>query len=658
MSTQGSEAHLRVFGADDNEEVDEEEYEPDDSEPSGKRRKASDIWEGFWILEQHGNSSKCAACRKILANSGKSGASLLMSLHSNGTGPDFNAARRAMAMFIISSGESLSLVEDYYFQQLSRSLNPTFPMCRAILDRDVMNLYEREKHTLQCIISEASGGLNFSVDHWKSKATGDKYIDDSYVCVTACFVDADWKMQRRVVGFRFLRFPDDTPSVVETIASCFVDLGIDKKVLSITFDNTLDDASVANSLKTLLHEEGKFLYDGELCRVHCCTEILNSAVKAGLELIADVIDKIRHGIHYINHSTERKDKFYQCAKDMFHLDVNTKLRSDIVMYWDLTYKMLGCALYYKDALNHFASTDETFLAHLHLGDEEWNKVASMEKFLKVLYDITCTFLSKESKTASLYFLGVYKVYRLLDVTKGQENFMSAMVEDIKAKFDKYWSEYSLILACAAVFDPRYKLSLISYCFRKIYGTADASQHITRVIALLKRLFTEHEKSSCSSSVGTNVLECHTKDDLFDDYSPPKKISELDWYLESPVMDLSVDLDILMFWSGMSKCYPDLANLARDILAIPLSTVATKSAFTVGEKFLNYRRRGLSPDLLEMVICLHDWTCPKDRNGIAVSAIEVYCTDDDDEEAEDDEVEENVEDSDDNNHNGADCGGDE
>jgi hypothetical protein len=35
---------------------------------------------------------------------------------------------------------------------------------------------------------------------------------------------------------------------------------------------------------------------------------------------------------------------------------------------------------------------------------------------------------------------------------------------------------------------------------------------------------------------------------------------------------------------MSKCYSDLANLARDILAIPVSTVASKSAFTVGGNF--------------------------------------------------------------------------
>ncbi|WVZ84013.1 hypothetical protein U9M48_031097 [Paspalum notatum var. saurae] len=690
MSSQGSEASHQVFGSDENMDAEEEQIEDgeeveeeeecgcdgskqsvkhveeeeececgsDGSERSVKRHKPSDIWEGFWILRRHGSSAACSACKRILAKSSKSGISLLRSLYSDDSHPDFEAARRAIAMFFISSGESLSLNENEHFQQLAHHLNPMFPICHTNLCIDVMNLYERERNTLKHIIAEALGGLSFSVDHWKSKATGDKSIDDNCVCVTACFVDADWNLQRRVVGFKLLR-TDDNLSVEEKISLCFDDLllgtlNFDRKIMGITFDNTLDDPSVANSLKKLLRDEGniKFFFDGEFCHLHCCAEILNGAVQAGLELIADFIEKIRHGIRYINYCAIRKDKFYRSAKDTFHLDVKIKLHDDVVGYWDQTYKMLGCALYYKDALNDFASTDETFLSHFHLDDKEWNKVATMEKFLKVIYDITCIFLSKQPKTASIYIVGVYKVYRLLDITKWQGSFMSAMVEKIKAKFDKYWTEYSLILACAAVLYPRYKLNLISYCFRKIHGDADASQHVERVVALLKKLFAEYEKPSCSSSVGKNVLECHTKDELFDDYSPPEQMSELDWYLGSPVMDLNVDLDILKFWSGMSSCYPNLATLACDILAIPISTVATKSVFTMGEKILNRRRSGVEPYLLMELICLHDWTCPKDRNGITVFSIEWYCADD--EEEEDDEVEMSIEESNDGNYHGASC----
>lgn len=582
-------------------------------EEKGYESDESDIWEGFSILKRDGGS----------ADSGNRCTSLLESSHSDAesnAGPDLNGARRALTMCIIITGQSLSLVDGIGFQSFVRVLNPLVSVSRSTLDRDLMTLYGREKDTLHSIISETSGGLSFAVDKWRSKETGDNYNDDIYLCVTACFVDAGWKLQRRIVGFKFMEFPDDVTSVAETIALCFSELKFDKKVIGITLDNdTLNnveyEASMPDSLKTVLHDKCKLLGDGEFCQVHCFTDILNSAVQASLELISDIISKIRHGIHHITYSASTLDAFYHYAKDICHLDITMKLRADLVVTWDSTYKMVGCAIHYRDAFTHCASTDETFLSEYHLSDDEWNKVAIV-KFLKPLYDITCTFISTKLKTANLYFLGVYKVYRLLEVTKERDNFMSAMVKDIKVKFDKYWAECSPILACAAVLDPRYKLNLVRYCFRKVYGEADSAQHIDRVAALLHRLLAEYEKSYCSSLDGTNVVEYHAKDDLFDDYTPQEQTSELGWYLESPTMDLNTDLNILEFWSSMSKCYPDLANMARDILAVPISTVASKSAFNTQEKILNPRRGStLSPDLLEMLVCLHDWTCPKDKNGI-------------------------------------------
>jgi hypothetical protein len=154
---------------------------------------------------------------------------------------------------------------------------------------------------------------------WRSKETGDNYNDDIYLCVTACFVDAEWKLQRRIVGFKLMEFPDDVISVAETVALCLSELKVDKKVISITLDNdTLEnpsyEASMADSLKTALHGKFKLLRHGKLCQVQCCTDILNSVVRAGLELISDIIGKIRQGIHYITYSAITKDDFINVLK--------------------------------------------------------------------------------------------------------------------------------------------------------------------------------------------------------------------------------------------------------------------------------------------------------------------------------------------------------
>ncbi|CAN0873597.1 Zinc finger BED domain-containing protein RICESLEEPER 2 [Linum grandiflorum] len=47
-------------------------------------------------------------------------------------------------------------------------------------------------------------------------------------------------------------------------------------------------------------------------------------------------------------------------------------------------------------------------------------------------------------------------------------------------------------------------------------------------------------------------------------------------------------------------------MARDILAIPISTVASESAFSTGGRVLNDFRTSLSPQVVEAVICCEDW----------------------------------------------------
>ena len=55
------------------------------------------------------------------------------------------------------------------------------------------------------------------------------------------------------------------------------------------------------------------------------------------------------------------------------------------------------------------------------------------------------------------------------------------------------------------------------------------------------------------------------------------------YLDDPRLDRKTEIDILDFWKSQQYRYPDLTLMARDILSIPISTVASKFAFNVGGK---------------------------------------------------------------------------
>ena len=47
-------------------------------------------------------------------------------------------------------------------------------------------------------------------------------------------------------------------------------------------------------------------------------------------------------------------------------------------------------------------------------------------------------------------------------------------------------------------------------------------------------------------------------------------------------------------------------MARDILAVPVSTVASESAFSTGGRVLDTFRSSLSPKIVQTLICTQDW----------------------------------------------------
>ena len=65
-------------------------------------------------------------------------------------------------------------------------------------------------------------------------------------------------------------------------------------------------------------------------------------------------------------------------------------------------------------------------------------------------------------------------------------------------------------------------------------------------------------------------------------------------------------EILSWWKTNSARYPVLSQVARDILAIPVSTVASEAAFSTGGRVLDRFRSSLSPKLVECLICTQDW----------------------------------------------------
>ncbi|PKA47020.1 Putative AC transposase [Apostasia shenzhenica] len=192
----------------------------------------------------------------------------------------------------------------------------------------------------------------------------------------------------------------------------------------------------------------------------------------------------------------------------------------------------------------------------------------------------------------------------------------------------------MILSCAALLDPRCKVKLIDYCYTKLYGDK-AEDYVNNSIKILYCLFEDYKQkyiididtfgSSFISTSCENISEGLEDYDTFQSRKgrPQNQKSELDLYLEEPSFEVNSDLDIFDFWSKSSMRYPTLAMMARDILTIPVSTVASESYFSIGKKIINPCRSSLKSKTVQALICLSDWTKLSTGNFIEFTIVIIF-----------------------------------
>lgn len=122
--------------------------------------------------------------------------------------------------------------------------------------------------------------------------------------------------------------------------------------------------------------------------------------------------------------------------------------------------------------------------------------------------------------------------------------------------------------------------------------------------------------------GKSTWRCNYVQYVKENVSTTTVKSELTCYLEESVLideSNAESFDILGWWKSNGLKHPTLQKIARDILAIPISTVASESAFSTGGRVLSSQRSKLNEDTLEALMCTQNWL-RKEMQGSSSSSI--------------------------------------
>ncbi|KAH0771726.1 hypothetical protein KY290_015707 [Solanum tuberosum] len=286
---------------------------------------------------------------------------------------------------------------------------------------------------------------------------------------------------------------------------------------------------------------------GSHLHIRCMAHIVNLIVQDGTKEANVCIERVRQAVRYIRQSPARWKKFQECCED--ENLAKKSLCLDVPTRWNSTYMMLNRVIEYEGAIVEYADRDIGLALHL--------------KFVDIV--------DKNST----------------------DHVLAKMAENMKEKFDKYWGDtekMNKMVFIPCVLDPRHKFSTLGFALKKMFGEKGAAVEIG-VRTYMESLFNEYTKpisndknGQCSStevdtsdsrSVGGlgiffEELQKHTSQ-----RGGASSKSELVKYLDEEIEVGKSDFDVLLWWKVNSPRFPLLSEMARDVLAIPVSSVASE-----------------------------------------------------------------------------------
>ncbi|CAN0881407.1 Putative AC transposase [Linum grandiflorum] len=537
--------------------------------------------------------------------------------------PVLEAARKGLAEMVIVDKLPYKFLEQDGFKHFMSFACPGFKIpTEETVMADCHQLFLQEKEKLkQRLKNSCPGRVSLTIDRWKTLQKTE------YVCVAAHYIDKKWKLNKRIISFCPITDLKGL-EIGNVIESCLKDWGINE-VFSITVDGGSSNDVAINYMRDRFNQSGTGILGGKFLHVRCVAEIINLAAVDSLTEMSKSVKRVREAMKCIRQSIPRLFEFKQwVAAASEGNQNNVLLRTDEPTSWKSTYLMLESATNLEQALIQYASMDRDYRHDLLLAEDEngerigmadetdWGNVKWLVKFLKLLYDLAFNIAGSSNITSNAYLKYISFVPKTLNEwMKSNDLELSQMAAQTKEKYEKLLAkvERNNDLVCiAAMLDPRYKLRFIEFVLSKMHE-GDAREELGKQMKQAADQLFHHYKTmfdpplwldeSLEKKCSNHWEEFEQEMCKHDDSSGE---TELACYLREHRTKHDDGVSILDWWKLRSGSYPILSKMARDVLAVPITTIAPEAAFNTSGRVLNEFSSSLTPSLAEAHICTRDW----------------------------------------------------
>ena len=527
--------------------------------------------------------------------------------------------------FIFS--EKLGFVD--YCQE---ALNPqAHKFSRKTIRREAFKQYAAKKNELSEFFSKYNGRVTICSDIWS-----ETYNDISYMGVTCHYIDQFWEMQKRTLAFRVFNETHTAENIFKLLSQILTEYCLIDKVFALGFDNAMNNTAAIPRLKELCGISGSSTM-GLFFHQRCACHVINLCVQSGLEFLEIYIGPIKAAVKFIwQHPSVTRAWREFCKSQGKH---PKKFPKDVRTRWNSTYKLLRAAHDYKDLLINFIMHTNIDIC---LQNHHFEICERLIKLLKVFNNTTETFSHVYQPTSNLFILQcIYIVNCFAENTTGDEH-IDTCIFHMKEKWCHYYFDIPLVYQIAFILDPRCRLENLRSFFEEYYGyigqpgwnNTNSSNYInidllfSRASSCIFQLYREFAEKygsglESSSSQSSNVVKSSFTNKALSILKKSRTLgsasqssspsNELQNYLTTAFEYLdSENFDVLTWWRDHEQRFPILAQLAKQVLSMPVSTVAVEQEFSDSGNTITDHRTSLYPETIEVLICNQDWARARRR----------------------------------------------
>ncbi|KAJ0264299.1 HAT protein [Hirschfeldia incana] len=369
-------------------------------------------------------------------------------------------AVNALAKFFVRGGVNPNTIRFPSFTNFTRLLNPNFRPTVPLLEREVLGIHGECKEKAKNFLKAFQGKLTLS---YEDSVKG-PVLHEDFVCITAHFVDDDWKVRKWILGYASevgLVATDDL--YVHGFRNAVEGFEIENKVSALLLPNDEGfDEETLGGFRKGLEEKGDNVF-----LVYCCADLFRLMVDGVFrDLSGKLLEDLRMLVNWGKCESEN---------------------------WNLWVSNLQRAVDMKNE-DEF-SKDEIYDDYDKPSDEEWVKIETFSKLVGCIYKVAVELFEGGYSTSNVYFylLAELKVMLEKEVDGGESDYLRCNAKWMLKRFDKYWDQMFLVLATASVLDPRFKMKYLEfYCSKKMEN--DGGSKAESVLEYLRSLYVRYAAS--------------------------------------------------------------------------------------------------------------------------------------------------------------------